>query len=197
MAEKAKKPLGSPIRDLCQDELLNKSFKQAEDSAFEKILDDNVAEVAALANRLLGWPGDVDDVVQDVFLKAYLGLKKFRGDCSLRTWLFSITINECRKCRYRQMLRTKHFLKAGNRSSPAWTGGADDIPVRRDTFERVRKAVMALPARYREPVVLRYLHELPAEKISTILGISRNALDVRLSRARKRLKERLGDLMEE
>ena len=95
------------------------------------------------------------------------------------------------------MLRTKHFLKAGNRSSPAWTGGADDIPVRRDTFERVRKAVMALPARYREPVVLRYIQELPAEKISTILGISRNALDVRLSRARKRLKDRLGDLMEE
>lgn len=95
------------------------------------------------------------------------------------------------------MLRAKHFLKAGNRSSAARIGGADDIPVRRDTFERVRKAVMALPARYREPVVLRYLQELPAEKISTILGISRNLLDVRLSRARKRLKDRLGDLMEE
>jgi RNA polymerase sigma-70 factor (ECF subfamily) len=66
-----------------------------------------------------------------------------------------------------------------------------------EAFERIRSAVEALPAKYREPVVLRYLQELPTDQISRILGISKNALQVRLNRARARLKLNLAELTEE
>ena len=74
--------------------------------------------------------------------------------------------------------------------------GAHSVLLEAETFERVRHAVAALPAKYREAVVLRYLQELPTEEISRILGISKNALQVRLSRARERLKQDLAELME-
>jgi RNA polymerase sigma-70 factor (ECF subfamily) len=65
-----------------------------------------------------------------------------------------------------------------------------------DEFRQVRRAVVALPAKYREPVVLRYLQEIDMDEISRILCISKNTLNVRLSRARKRLREDLLELME-
>ena len=86
----------SVMAETINDELLVEQFSQGKESAFESIVELHSADVAALANRLLGWPGDVEDITQDVFLAAFLGLKKFRRDCSLKTWLFTITINKCR-----------------------------------------------------------------------------------------------------
>lgn len=65
-----------------------------------------------------------------------------------------------------------------------------------ETLNRVRNAVAALPAKYREPIVLKYIEQLETDEIGQILGISRNALHVRLSRARSRLRQHLGDLIE-
>ena len=65
-----------------------------------------------------------------------------------------------------------------------------------EAFTHVRCAIVDLPAKYREPIVLRYLQELPTEDIVRILGISRSALHVRLSRARERLRQELTELIE-
>ena len=65
-----------------------------------------------------------------------------------------------------------------------------------EDFDRVRRAVAKLPAKYREPVVLTYLQCLGADEISRMLGISKNALHVRLSRARERLRNDLAQLWE-
>ena len=179
------------------DELLVEQFNRGDDSAFDRIVEEYSADIAVLANRLLGWPGDVEDVVQDIFLAAFVGLKKFRCECSLKTWLFIITINKCRSYRYKRMLRLRFFSRAAGKIAPVSPHPADRTPIDNEAFSRVRRAVTALPAKYREPVVLRYLQELPTDKISRILGISENALQVRLSRARKRLKQELAELIEE
>ena len=65
-----------------------------------------------------------------------------------------------------------------------------------EDFNRVRRSVAALPAKYREAVVLTYLQGLEADEIGRMLGISKNALHVRLSRARDRLREELQELIE-
>ena len=179
------------------DELLVKKFNQGDDSAFDRIVREYSADIAKLANRLLGWTGDVEDVTQNVFLAAFLGLKKFRCRCSLKTWLFTITINKCRTYRYKQMLRLKRFSKAAHRLPGKTIPTADKTSMDTETFNLIRQAVTALPAKYREPIVLRYLQELPTNEISKILGISKNALQVRLSRARKRLKYDLAELIQE
>ena len=104
MAEtSAKSPAGAAHNDTLENEVLVQQFNQGRAWAFERIVEANQAEIATLANRLLGWAGDVEDVVQDVFLSAFVGLKKFRCQSSLKTWLFTITINECRNYRYKQM----------------------------------------------------------------------------------------------
>ncbi|MHC4335620.1 MAG: RNA polymerase sigma factor, partial [Planctomycetota bacterium] len=197
MAEKAEKSLAGPAHNDTNHELLVRKFIQGDDSAFERIVQEHRADVAALANRLLGWPGDVEDVVQNIFLSAFLGLKKFRGQCSLRTWLFTITINECRNYRYRQMLRFRLFVRGRERASHSSAPAADGTATKRETFEQVRRAVKTLPAKYREPVVLKYLQQLASDEIAGMLGISEGTLQVRLSRARKKLKVTLAEFVEE
>ena len=172
-------------------------FRRGDDSAFDRIVEQHSAEIAALANRLLGWPGDVDDVVQEVFLAAFLALKRFRGDCRLRTWLFTITLNKCRSLRFRR----RRFLPAVAESNPEIGIGpgrsSDEAAMNEETFARVRRAVQALPAKYREVVVLKYLQGLDTAEACKLLGVTVNTMQVRLNRARNRLREHLGDLFEE
>jgi len=184
------------MAEIIDDELLIEQFRRGDESAFEKIVERYSADVAALANRLLGWPGEVEDVTQEIFLAAFLGLKKFRCECSLKTWLFTITINKCRSFRYRRLLRLRKFSHAVGKTPLLLAHTAHNSPMGREEFNRIRCAVAALPAKYREPVVLRYLQELGTDEISRILGISKNTLHVRLSRARKRLEPELTKLID-
>ena len=184
------------MTEMIDDELLVEQFSRGDESVFDRIVERYSPDVGALANRLLGWPGEVEDVSQEVFLAAYLGLKRFRCECSLKSWLFTITINKCRSHRRKQLLHLRTSSRAVDKapSPPAQT--AHENAMDAETFNRVRFAVAALPAMYREPVVLRYLQELPIDEIGQILGISQNALHVRLSRARKHLKGNLNNQIE-
>ncbi len=176
------------------DELLVEQFRRGDESAFERIVKQYSADVATLANRLLGWPGDVEDVTQDIFLAAFLGLNKFRCECSLKSWLFTITINKCRTNRYKRWLRLRRSLQEIDKVTISSIGTEKCMDA--DEFVQVRRAVAALPAKYCEPVVLRYLQELGTDEISRILDISKNTLNVRLSRARKRLRDDLAKFFE-
>ena len=182
-----------------EDERLVGQFNRGDESAFERIVERYADDIAALANRLLGWPGEVEDVTQEVFLSAFLGLKRFRCDCSLKTWLFTITINKCRTYRHRSKLRrlqTTPILTKDVKMRLPLTAERNNSPMDAENFARVRRSIAGLSAKYREPVVLRYLQELPTEEIARILGISRSALHVRLSRARERLRQELTELIE-
>jgi len=184
------------MAETIDDELLVEKFSRGDESAFDRIVERYSTDVGALANRLLGWPGEVEDVSQDVFLAAYLGLKRFRSQCSLKSWLFTITINKCRSHRRRQMLRLRTSGRARRQAPMSPNRSEHGNPVDKETFGRVRKAVAALPGKYREPVVLKYIEELATDEITQILGISQNALNVRLSRARGCLKQQLNSLAE-
>lgn len=187
----------SAMAKVTEEQALVERFRRGDDSAFDRIVEQHAAEVAALANRLLGWPGDVDDIVQEVFVAALVGLKRFRGASSLRTWLFTITINKCRRHRFRlfRRLRTVTLEKADVVESR--DRGGDKAAMDQEVFAGVRRAVQTLPQKYREVLALKYLQGLEAEEICELLGITANVLQVRLNRARKRLKEQLGDLLEE
>jgi len=75
--------------------------------------------------------------------------------------------------------------------------GGDKPAIDEERSARVRRAVQVLPQKYREVVVLRYLQGLEIAEICELLGARVNAVQVRLNRAKKRLKEQLGDLLEE
>ena len=184
----------SAMAKVLEEQILVERFRRGDDAAFDRIVEQHSTAVAALANRLLGWPGDVDDIVQDIFVAAFLGLKKFRGDCRLRTWLFTITVNKCRRCRF--PWRRPPPIFNGEKTDGLDRAG-DRAAMDKETFARVRRVVQGLPPKYREIVILRYLEELEPREISELLGITTNTVQVRLTRARKRLRERLGDLLED
>ena len=172
-------------------------FRRGDDAAFDRIVERHSAEIAALANRLLGWPRDVEDIVQDVFVAAFVGLKDFRGDCRLRSWLFTITINRCRRYRYQRLLRLRRTTLEGAGTALVSDQNVEETAMAEETLAEVRRAVRALPAKYREVVILRYLQELETNEICEILDISPNAMQVRLNRARKQLREDLDRWIEE
>jgi RNA polymerase sigma-70 factor (ECF subfamily) len=174
-----------------EEKALVERFRRGDDSAFDRIVEQYSGGVAALANRVLGWPQDVEDIVQEVFAAAFVALKGFRGDCRLRTWLFTITINKCRSHRYRRVLRLRRTTLEEAGSGLVSDHDAEQAVLADETFAQVRRAVRALPAKYREVVVLRYLQELETNEISEILGVSTNTVQVRLNRARRRLRQNL------
>src|SRR4051812_2729487 len=78
------------------DDALAARFARGEPGTFEQLVALHQPRIARLAHRLLGWAGDGDDVVQDVFLTALRNARSFRGQSSLATWLATITLNRCR-----------------------------------------------------------------------------------------------------
>lgn len=187
----------SAMVEIPEEQDLAERFRRGDDSAFDRIVEQHAAEIAALANRLLGWPGDVDDVVQEVFLAAFLALKRFRGECRLRTWLFTITVNKCRNHRFRRRCSPPVAADHDAETTAARDPSGDEAAMDEETFARVRRAVQTLPPKYREVVVLKYLQGLDTADACKLLGVTANTMQVRLNRARNTLRERLGDLFEE
>lgn len=181
-------PLKSPAAAPSDDELIVR-FQNGESSAFDGIVARNQERVTRLVYRLSGWSEDVEDLVQDVFVRVLQNLHRFRGESRFSTWLTAIAVNRCRSWRRRRRLRSRKLLHLWSRSK-----GVNPAPRRNETYEmheQVREAVQRLPARYREPVVLRYFEDLPIQEVARVLNLSPGAVEVRLSRARRRLKELL------
>jgi RNA polymerase sigma-70 factor (ECF subfamily) len=160
------------------------------DDALEKLVREHHASVTRLAYRLLGWRGDVEDLVHDVFLTAFGKLDRFRNESSTWTWLAAITINRCRSQRRRALLHLKWLSRRDVVCETARGGGSLEQD---ETAKRVRKAVAKLSARDRELIVLHYLEELSIPEICKLLGEKDKTIHVRLHRARQRLKGLLGD----
>ena len=149
--------------------------------------------VRRLAYRLLGWCDEVDDVTQDVFLAAFRATPRFRSDAQLWTWLMRITINQCRTQQRKRYLRWKALKRL-------WKPEATAEPVeseRDETKQRVQQAVAQLGPKDREVIVLYYLEEMTVNAMCELLGQSIGAVNVRLHRARERLRTALSDLMKD
>jgi RNA polymerase sigma factor (sigma-70 family) len=155
--------------------------------SFDRLVVEEQAYVARLVCRLVGWRSDVDDLVQEVFVAALGGWPKFRGDCSARTWLTRIALNKCRSHGRRRWLRERFFASwQADRETAAYANNV--VEVEQETAEHVRYAVNQLRQRDREVIVLHYLEQLSPAEVAAVLSISQNAVEVRLTRARKRLK---------
>ena len=163
-------------------------------SAFDQIVTIHQEKIARLVHRLLGWPSDVDDVVQDVFVDALKNLRRFDGRSSVLTWLTRIAINRARSHQRKQWLWIGFRQKLQYLPLPLGEGrgeGPADPLATAETIEQVHVAIRQLKQSDREIIVLRYLEEISVEEIANTLGLSRGAVDVRLTRARQRLEKLL------
>ena len=173
---------------------IEQRFREGNDAAFDEVIEYYSPVVQRLAYRLLGFGGEADDVVQDVFVAALANRRKFRVRSSLKTWLFSITINICRTRNRRRLLWRKFINKQPFHDTSA--NNPADSSLAQEKIEKVRYAARRLPGKYRDVVVLKYLEELPTREILDILKINEKTFYTRLSRGRNLLQQELADYLE-
>jgi RNA polymerase sigma-70 factor (ECF subfamily) len=170
--------------------------RKGDRAAFEALVKATYADSFTLAYRLVGDEEDARDVVQEAYLRAYKGLKRFRGDAQFTTWLYRITAN-CAATHLGKRARSRHeeLEEDAPLVDTSRRGNPEDNADQRDLRERLNEALAELPPRLRAVVVLRDIYDLPHEAIADELGISESAAKVRLHRARRKLRERLYPLV--
>lgn len=139
--------------------------------------------VYRVALHSLGTPQDADDAVQEVFLRLYQRAEPFDSPEHLRRWLLRVTVNYCRD-----------VLKSPWRRRRVSLESLPELPAFQREEERVLyQTVMSLPEKYRTVLDLFYYEELSVREIAGLLHIEVSAVTTRLSRARGKLKDALGE----
>jgi RNA polymerase sigma-70 factor (ECF subfamily) len=167
-----------------ENECLLARLRRGEREAFDELARRQGPCLLRLAQRLLGYAKDDEarDAVQEVFARLIARPKSIAAAGDLEKWLVTVVVNQCRT-QQRGLMRRLRLL-AG------WKKNIELKPSRdADVNEQVRFAIMKLAVRDREVIVLHYLEEMPVDRIGAMLKLSRNAVEVRLHRARRRMKE--------
>jgi RNA polymerase sigma-70 factor (ECF subfamily) len=168
---------------------------QAEDQeAYEELVRRHQHRVFAVAGGILRRREDVEDIAQQVFVKAYFSLKRFDQRAAFSTWLYKITVNECwdllRKKKVRPLVYESDLSEEQSRqieASEAKGSTVPDISDRLEARERVEQLLECLDERDRLMLVLKEVEGFSIEEVAEILDLNANTVKVRLFRARRRI----------
>jgi RNA polymerase sigma-70 factor, ECF subfamily len=163
--------------------------------AFDELVRRTYVDTYTLAMRLTAHEEDARDVVQETYLRAWKGLKGFRGDAQFSTWLYRITANTAYTTVKR---RRRHWADALDAmvEEPVETridAQPEESAEQSELLARLSVALEQLPPKLRVLVVLKDVYGMSHEEIADELGISVAAAKVRLHRGRKRLRDLLHD----
>src|SRR5437868_7236065 len=170
---------------------------QAQDKeAFEELVRRHQHRVFAVAGGILRRREDVEDIAQQVFVKAYFSLKRFDQRAAFSTWLYKITVNECwdllRKKKARPLVYEADFNEEQNRQYTATERQASKNPDTSDRMamrERLENMLGQLDKRDRAMLILKEVEGFSVEEIADSMGLNANTVKVRLFRARRRIVE--------
>lgn len=194
-------------QDSCaqQDEGLIKDFLSGDARAFDLLVLRHKDGVFNLCYRYLGNYSDAEDCAQDVFVKVYRSLHKFRFESGFLTWVFRIAVNTCKnrfvKVEYRQDKASVRldaskdtgegelaFQMDDGRPSP------HDELIMRGEQQQIQSAIDSLAEEFKEVVILRDVEGISYEEISDITGYNPGTVKSKISRGRKHLREKLKGL---
>ncbi len=176
------------------------SLREGSERAYEELLLRFQQPVYALALRLLDDQGEACDVVQEVFLKVFRNVGSFRGQSTLKTWIYRITVNEAHNAR-RWFFRHRKADVELDRNPDESRNWKEIIPDRsRSPFDEafdseqhimIEAALKRINPIFREAVALRDISDLAYEEIAEILGVSLGTVKSRILRGREALREEL------
>jgi RNA polymerase sigma-70 factor (ECF subfamily) len=191
---------------LAQEELLAR-LKRGDEQALVDLADEFGTKIYQLAFRYLRNKEDAEEVTQDVLFKVYRKVDAFRGDAALSSWIYRITFNAAMS-----RLRTAKYQRSQDDDRKAaaadtdlhgdtprakdvadWSDLADEQVLRSQLRARVMRAILALPAIYRAPVMLRDIQGMSTEEASAVLHVKDQTLKSRLHRGRLILRKQLAD----
>jgi RNA polymerase sigma-70 factor (ECF subfamily) len=166
------------------------------EAAFEELVRRHQQRVFALVAGILHRPDDVEDVAQQVFLKAYLGIKRFDQRAAFTTWLYKIAVNECwdylRKRKVRPLVYEADLSEeqASRLDGIVSTSRPPEGPnTRAETRELIERMLSTLPEQDRQLLVLKEIEGFSVQELAEILNLNVNTVKVRLFRARGRIME--------
>jgi RNA polymerase sigma-70 factor (ECF subfamily) len=206
-------PIGSGV--LCrieelmrepQDRQLLARLQAGEDQALGDLARTYGPKIYQLAFRYLRSREDAEEITQDVLFKVHRKVREFRGDAALSSWIYRITFNAAmsrlRTVRYQRSQDTDRQSSSADVESTAapatretadWTNLPDEQLFRSQLRKRVFGAILALPAIYRAPVMLRDIQGMSTEEASAMLKVKDQTLKSRLHRGRLILRKQLAD----
>jgi RNA polymerase sigma-70 factor (ECF subfamily) len=159
--------------------------------AFDLIVVRHRRPVYQLCYRFVGNREDASDLSQEVFLRAYRGLRSFKGRSSLATWLYRIGVNVClnriaAKAPASEPIDETRFVDDRSESP-------SERVLRHARAARVRAAIQQLPRKQRATLILRMYHEMSHQEIAEVLGTSVGAVKANFFHALGNLRKRLGE----
>jgi RNA polymerase sigma-70 factor (ECF subfamily) len=154
--------------------------------AFDVIVERHRRSVYQLCYRFVCNHEDASDLAQEVFLRAYRGLKTFKGEATLGTWLYRIGVNAC----LNRLSARPPAAESLETSEPAVDQRPDPASrlLQDERSKRVRAAIARLPKKQRATLILRVYHELSHQEIATIVGSSVGAVKANFFHALQNLK---------
>jgi RNA polymerase sigma-70 factor (ECF subfamily) len=174
---------------------------QSDQAACAELVAEHQRMVIQLAMNLLGSRDDALDLSQDVFLRVFRTIHRFRGQSSLRTWIYRIAVNQARnrhrfwRRRHRdgQVSLDEHMAMHGELAS---TGNStpDRLFAQKELADRLQRALKHLPFDQRTAIVLREIDGLSYEEIAYSLGVAIGTVKSRLTRARQALRNELREV---
>lgn len=179
-----------------QDEELLLRVREARDGdlrAFEQLVHQYQGRIVADCRHIIRDENNAEDLAQEVFVKAYFGLRRFEGRSSFRHWLQSIKVNHCLTYLKKQRGQTLVSLEADDTEGNAAMGNQATADSQDDAMgdrQLISKILDSMSATLRIPLVLCDVDELSYEEIASALGISLSAVKMRIKRAREEFRSR-------
>ena len=181
---------GASLGELDDVRLLD-ACRAGRPGAFDVIVERHRRSVYQLCYRFVGSHEDASDLSQEVFLRVYRGLGRFRGGSSFATWLHRIGVNAClNRVAVKKPLTEE--LDARQHADTRTESPSERV-LRQERGARVRAAITQLPPKQRATLVLRMYQELSHEEIAEVLGSSVGAVKANFFHALGNLKRLLGD----
>lgn len=150
-------------------------------------------DVYRLALSILDDSSEAEDATQEALLAALRALGSFQGLSSLKTWLFSITVNVCKtRLQHRKRRERVAIIFGGNlRLQSSRQPSVEENTIQSESNEALWRAIQRMDEKHRIPIVLRYYHDLSVAEIAAILQIPEGTVHSRLNTARRQLRDGL------